>query len=98
MEFLYQVIILGIAINMAVEIIKEKDERKYIIFIAWIIGVLVCLLTGFDFLYRVGILEVRYSAIDFIISGFIVSNISRFINKLTDLLKQYKEIRNNLLV
>lgn len=91
-------ILLGIGVNLFVEMIKKNENASgvWILYLAWLVGSIVCFLTGFDFLFRIGLLEIRYYWFDFIFTGFLCGNISRFLHKFSELIKQYKEIKNNL--
>lgn len=84
--------ILGIGTNLFVEMFKKnKESGAWILWFAWLVGSIVCILLGFDFLYRIGLLEIRYYFFDFIFSGFLCANISRFLHKFFEFIKEYKK-------
>ncbi|MCM8766983.1 MAG: hypothetical protein NC901_02850 [Candidatus Omnitrophica bacterium] len=90
--------IIGTITNIITEFLKNNKNtgKKYILWFAWLMGFVVCTLLQFDFFYRIGVLNERYLITDYIFTGLLVANISRFQNKIYDVLRKINGNNINL--
>ncbi|MCD6574227.1 hypothetical protein J7K97_00915 [Candidatus Aerophobetes bacterium] len=78
-EILIQIFILGWLANYFVEMIKKAvNQKNYSLLIAWLVGIIICLLANWRLLSLVGINTT--DSLDKILSGAILGNSSRFLH------------------